>query len=222
MDTTTLLVIVVVVTAARRRWILLQTQGLSRKGGWLAGIIRRLTAGAPLPWAVADLGAIGDRTRREVYDRHIVPRPFAGHTVFCQAKIATSRPRTPLAATQIDVGAPAPLFCAMHPQERSGLMDDTSKTLRRGVTFAGCVLVVVVLYRRSLLVPIALAILLTFVLTPGVTWLERWIGAPLPFSRWWTLVFTVLGLAGWALARQMDHLAEDLPRSFNVELQTRG
>jgi hypothetical protein len=27
-----------------------------------------------------------------------------------------------------------------------------------------------------------------------------------------TLVFTVLGLAGWGLARQMDHLAEDLPR----------
>jgi predicted PurR-regulated permease PerM len=26
-----------------------------------------------------------------------------------------------------------------------------------------------------------------------------------------TLVFTVLGLAGWGLARQMDHLAEDLP-----------
>jgi hypothetical protein len=55
--------------AARRRWTLLQTQGLSRKGGWLAGIIRRLTAGAPLPWAVADRGAIGDRTCREVYDR---------------------------------------------------------------------------------------------------------------------------------------------------------
>jgi predicted PurR-regulated permease PerM len=27
-----------------------------------------------------------------------------------------------------------------------------------------------------------------------------------------TLVFTVLGLAGWGLAQQMDHLAEDLPR----------
>ena len=27
-----------------------------------------------------------------------------------------------------------------------------------------------------------------------------------------TLVFSVLGLAGWGLARQMDHLAEDLPR----------
>ena len=27
-----------------------------------------------------------------------------------------------------------------------------------------------------------------------------------------TLVFTLLGLAGWGLARQMDSLAEDLPR----------
>jgi predicted PurR-regulated permease PerM len=56
-------------------------------------------------------------------------------------------------------------------------MDDTSKTLRRWVTVAGCVLVVVVLYwAQAVLVPIALAILLTFVLTPPVTWLERWIG----------------------------------------------
>ena len=71
-------------------------------------------ARTPLPRAVADLGGIGDRTRREVYDRHIVPRPFAGHTVFCQAKIATSRPRTPLAATQIDAGATLPLCPAPH------------------------------------------------------------------------------------------------------------
>ena len=56
-------------------------------------------------------------------------------------------------------------------------MDDTSKTLRRWVTFAGCVLVVVVLYwAQAVFVPIALAILLTFVLTPPVTWLQRWIG----------------------------------------------
>jgi predicted PurR-regulated permease PerM len=56
-------------------------------------------------------------------------------------------------------------------------MDDTTKTLRRWVTFAGCVLVVVVLYwAQAVLVPIALAILLTFVLTPPVTWLQRWIG----------------------------------------------
>ena len=92
-------------------------------------------------------------------------------------------------------------------------MDDTSKTLKPWVTFAGCVLVVVVLYwAQAVLVPIALAILLTFVLTPPVTWLERWIGRVPAVLAMVTLVFTVLGLAGWGLARQMDHLAEDLPR----------
>ncbi len=93
-------------------------------------------------------------------------------------------------------------------------MDDAStKTLRRWVTFAGCVLVVVVLYwAQAVLVPIALAILLTFVLTPPVTWVERWIGRIPAVLAIVTLVFAVLGLAGWSLARQMDHLAEDLPR----------
>jgi predicted PurR-regulated permease PerM len=92
-------------------------------------------------------------------------------------------------------------------------MDDTSQTVKPWVTFAGCVLVVIVLYwAQAVLVPIALAILLTFVLTPPVTWLERWIGRIPAVLAMVTLVFTVLGLAGWGLARQMDHLAEDLPR----------
>jgi predicted PurR-regulated permease PerM len=91
-------------------------------------------------------------------------------------------------------------------------MDDTSKTLKPWLTFAGCVLVVVVLYwAQAVLVPIALAILLTFVLTPPVTWLQRSIGRIPAVLAMVTLVFTVLGLAGWGLARQMDHLAEDLP-----------
>ncbi len=87
------------------------------------------------------------------------------------------------------------------------------KTLKPWVTFAGCVLVVVVLYwAQAVLVPIALAVLLTFVLTPPVTWLERWIGRVPAVLAVVTLVFIVLGLAGWGLARQMDHLADDLPR----------
>jgi predicted PurR-regulated permease PerM len=92
-------------------------------------------------------------------------------------------------------------------------MDDASTTLKPWVTFAGCVLVVVVLYgAQTVLVPIALATLLTFVLTPPVTWLQRWIGRIPAVLVMVTLVFTVLGLAGWGLAHQMDHLAEDLPR----------
>ena len=91
-------------------------------------------------------------------------------------------------------------------------MDDTSQTLKPWVIFAGCVLVIVVLYwAQAVLVPIALAVLLTFVLTPPVTWLERGIGRVPAVLTAVTLVFIVLGLAGWGLARQMDHLADDLP-----------
>ena len=91
-------------------------------------------------------------------------------------------------------------------------MDDTSHTLKPWVIFAGCVLVIVVLYwAQAVLVPIALAVLLTFVLTPPVSWLERWLGRVPAVLAAVTLVFIVLGLAGWGLARQMDHLADDLP-----------
>lgn len=92
-------------------------------------------------------------------------------------------------------------------------MIDTSQTVKPWLTFAGCVLVVVVLYwAQAILVPVALAILLTFVLTPPVTWLERWIGRVAAVLTVVTLLFAVVALAGWGLARQMNHLAEDLPR----------
>jgi predicted PurR-regulated permease PerM len=92
-------------------------------------------------------------------------------------------------------------------------MDNTSTTLKPWVTFAGCVLVVAVLYwAQAVLVPMAVAILLTFVLTPPVTWVQRWIGRVPAVLATVILVFALLGVAGWGLARQMDHLADDLPR----------
>jgi len=91
-------------------------------------------------------------------------------------------------------------------------MDDTSHALKGWVVFAGCVLVIVVLYwAQAVLVPVALAVLLTFVLTPPVNWLERKLGRVPAVLAAVTLVFVVLGLAGWGLARQMNHLADDLP-----------
>jgi predicted PurR-regulated permease PerM len=90
-------------------------------------------------------------------------------------------------------------------------MGDAS--LKPWITFAGGVLVIVVLYwAQAVLVPIALAILLSFVLAPPVNWLERWVGRVPAVLMVVTLVFVVLGLAGWGLARQMNNLAEDLPR----------
>ncbi len=91
-------------------------------------------------------------------------------------------------------------------------MDDASRVLRPWLTFAGGVLIVVVLYwAQAVLVPIALAALLSFVLAPPVTWLERWLGRVPSVLAAVTLVFIVLGVAAWGLARQMNHLAEDLP-----------
>jgi predicted PurR-regulated permease PerM len=92
-------------------------------------------------------------------------------------------------------------------------MGDASNSLKPWITFAGGVLVVVVLYwAQAVLVPIALAILLSFVLAPPVNWLERWLGRVPAVLMVVTLVFVVLGLAGWGLARQINNLAEDLPR----------
>lgn len=92
-------------------------------------------------------------------------------------------------------------------------MDSTSQFLKPWITFAGCVLVIVVLYwAQAVVVPIALAILLTFVLTPPVSWLERRVGRVPGVLIAVTLVFMVLGAAGWGVARQMNNLADDLPR----------
>ena len=91
--------------------------------------------------------------------------------------------------------------------------DETSKALKHWATFGGTVLVVVVLYwAQAVFVPIALAALLSFVLSPPVNWLERWVGRVPAVLIVVTLVFVLLGLGGWGLARQMNGLAEDLPR----------
>ncbi|HEX6164377.1 MAG TPA: AI-2E family transporter, partial [Vicinamibacterales bacterium] len=80
------------------------------------------------------------------------------------------------------------------------------------IAFASGVLVIFVLYwAQAVLVPMALAILISFVLAPPVTWLERWLGRVPAVLAMVSLVFVVLGLAGWGLMRQIDHLANDLP-----------
>jgi predicted PurR-regulated permease PerM len=89
------------------------------------------------------------------------------------------------------------------------------------VTFAGSVLVIAVLYwAQAVLVPIALALLLSFVLAPPVNWLERWLGRVAAVLVVVSLVFVVLGLAGWGLARQLDGLAEDLP-SYRANIRAK-
>ena len=59
--------------------------------------------------------------------------------------------------------------------------------------------------------PVSLAILLiSFVLTPPVIWLQRRIGRLAAVLLVVTLVFSGLGLAAWGIARQMSSLSTDL------------
>jgi len=100
-------------------------------------------------------------------------------------------------------------------------VNDAVKSITPWVTFAGGVLVVAVLYwAQAVLVPFALAVLLTFVLTPPVSWLERWVGRVPAVLLAVTFVFATLGLAGWALSRQTDELARSLP-GYRVNIRAK-
>jgi len=74
------------------------------------------------------------------------------------------------------------------------------------------VFVVATLYfARDLLIPLALSALLTFLLSPLVTRIERWIGRIAAVLLVVALIFTGFGAAGWMLTRQLVDLATKLP-----------
>jgi predicted PurR-regulated permease PerM len=92
------------------------------------------------------------------------------------------------------------------------MADSLDRVIAPWIRFAGCVLVVGVLYwAQAVFVPVALALLITFVLSPPVTFLQRLIGRVPAVLVVVGLVFTILGLAGWGVAAQMSSLARDLP-----------
>jgi AI-2E family transporter len=91
-------------------------------------------------------------------------------------------------------------------------MRDVLKSIHPWVVFSGSVLIVAVLYwAQAILVPVALAVLLTFLLTPVVTPLQRWLGR-VPAVLTITIAASVLlGLAGWGLTRQVASVLDELP-----------
>jgi predicted PurR-regulated permease PerM len=91
-------------------------------------------------------------------------------------------------------------------------MADDHQSTKRWIAFAGCVLVVGVLHwAQAVLVPVCLAVLITFVLTPPVNWLQRRIGRGAAVLSVVILVFSSLGLAGYGVYRQMTTMSAALP-----------
>lgn len=73
---------------------------------------------------------------------------------------------------------------------------------------------------RDLLVPVTLAALLTFLLAPLVTRLERWVGRIGAVLGVVMLILVATGAAGWVLTRQVVDLSTRLP-DYQENLQSR-
>src|SRR4029453_2481242 len=67
-------------------------------------------------------------------------------------------------------------------------------------------------FAQAVLVPLAVAILLAFLLAPMVTWLERWrLGRIVPVLLAVGLALAVLGTIGWIVEQQFVEVAVKLP-----------
>ncbi len=76
---------------------------------------------------------------------------------------------------------------------------------------------------RDLLIPLALAALLTFLFSPVVSWFERWIGRIAAVLLVVLMTFSLFGAAGWVLTNQLVDLATKLPQykdNISVKLQS--
>lgn len=102
-------------------------------------------------------------------------------------------------------------------------MHDVFLTARPWFKFAGFVLVVAVLYwAQVVIVPVALALLLTFVLTPAVAPLQRRVGRVAAVLLVVAVTFAALGLAARAITIQLTNLAAELPTyQHNVRQKVR-
>src|SRR5690349_5863346 len=109
-----------------------------------------------------------------------------------------------------DVGART--LTKIEELERVTPHDSPTRTLSSWVTFAGCVLVVTVLYwTQVVLVPIALAGLLTFMLAPLVTRLQRSIGRIAAVVVIVTGGTAIVGGGAFAALNQFSRVVADLP-----------
>src|SRR5690242_6497924 len=78
--------------------------------------------------------------------------------------------------------------------------------------FFGCVVVVSVLYfAQAVIVPVAMALLMAFLLTPVVSFLQYRLGRVPAVLVVVLLAFTTLGIAGWAVTQQLTSLVAELP-----------
>jgi predicted PurR-regulated permease PerM len=91
-------------------------------------------------------------------------------------------------------------------------MADLVRIPRPWFTFTACALVIAILYwAQMILVPIAFAVLMAFVLAPVVTALQRWVGRVPAVLAAVTLSCVGLALVGWLVTQQLASLVGEIP-----------
>jgi predicted PurR-regulated permease PerM/methylmalonyl-CoA mutase cobalamin-binding subunit len=80
--------------------------------------------------------------------------------------------------------------------------------------------IAILFFARDVLIPLALAALLTFLLSPVVGRIERWIGRIAAVLLTATMMFIMMGVGGWVLTRQLVDLATRLP-DYKVNIKTK-
>ena len=102
------------------------------------------------------------------------------------------------------------------PEDRSFATSRIGRTVGKvsPFTVAATVLVIVAFYwAQAVLIPFALAILLTFLLSPIVTRIQQaGLGRGTAVTIVIALTFAVLAMIGWATVSQVTSLAEELPK----------
>lgn len=124
----------------------------------------------------------------------------------------------------MDPRPPSPGEPPPRPAERppARLRGPTARSVRSLIVVVMSVMVVAVLYfARAILMPIALSVLLTFLLHPVVSALERRrIPRVVAVILVVVMVFSVLGAALWTMGWQVTSLAAELPR-YRANLRAR-
>ena len=112
-----------------------------------------------------------------------------------------------------DTGEPSK--ANMLPEDPSNFTTRISRTVGKAnpLTVAATVLVIVAFYwAQAVLIPFALAILLTFLLSPIVTRFQQaGLGRAPSVTIVIALTFVLLAMIGWATVSQVTSLAEELP-----------
>jgi predicted PurR-regulated permease PerM len=118
------------------------------------------------------------------------------------------------AKAPLPVDAPPQTDSVRHAGPHTVLLPHNSGNLPGWIFLPTAVLIIAILYwAQEVLVPIAVAVLLTFILNPVVSALERLrLGRVLAVSISAVLAFSILIGVGWLVVRQLGALAHELPQ----------